>query len=159
MLTLVVARDRNHAIGKGNDIPWYAPEDLQNFKRETLGGVVIMGRNTWDSLPFKPLKNRLNIVVSRDTSLTEHVCGSVGEAIELAHAQGYHRIYGIGGASIYAALLPLADRLLLTEVELTVDGAEVYFPEFDEADWSEAARRPLGGEGPSCVVRELIRKR
>ena len=64
MISLVVARARNGAIGRENTIPWHAPEDLKFFQRETLGGVIIMGRNTWDSLPFKPLKNRVNLVVS-----------------------------------------------------------------------------------------------
>lgn len=77
MLTLIVARARNSAIGKDNDIPWFAPEDLAMFKRETVGGAMIMGRNTWESLPVKPLKSRLNVVVSRDASLTEHVSTSV----------------------------------------------------------------------------------
>ena len=158
MLSLIVARARNGAIGKGNDIPWHAPEDLKMFQRETMGGAVIMGRNTWDSLPFKPLKNRLNIVVSRDSSLTEHVCGTVQQAIQLAKDNGYHRIYGIGGASIYASLLPLADRLMLTEVDLTIDDADVFFPQINEADWREVAKSVLGGEGPACTLRELIRK-
>ena len=63
MITLIVARDRNGAIGKDNDIPWFAPEDLSFFMRETLGGACIMGRNTWDSLPVKPLKSRLNCLL------------------------------------------------------------------------------------------------
>ena len=158
MLSLIVARARNGAIGKGNDIPWHAPEDLKMFQRETMGGAVIMGRNTWDSLPFKPLKNRLNIVVSRDSSLTVHVCGTVQQAIQLAKDNGYHRIYGIGGASIYASLLPLADRLMLTEVDLTIEDADVFFPHINEADWREVSRNVLGGEGPACTLRELIRK-
>ncbi len=63
MLTLVVARAKGGAIGRDGDIPWHAPEDLKMFQRETLGGALVMGRRTWESLPVKPLKNRLNIVV------------------------------------------------------------------------------------------------
>ncbi|CAN0153304.1 unnamed protein product, partial [Chrysoparadoxa australica] len=73
MITLIAAHDRNRAIGKDGDIPWHLPEDLAMFKRETLGGALIMGRRTWESLPFKPLPKRLNIVVSRDKGLTEQV--------------------------------------------------------------------------------------
>ena len=69
---------------------------------ETLGGALIMGRNTWDSLPVKPLSKRLNIVVSSNSQLTEHVAGSVAEAVGIALEQGYQRIYGIGGARISA---------------------------------------------------------
>jgi len=159
MLSLIVARARNGAIGKGNDIPWHAPEDLKMFQRETTGGAIIMGRNTWDSLPFKPLKNRLNIVVSRDTSLTEHVVSSVSEAVSLAYLQGYQRIYGIGGQSIYTEMLPLADRLLVTEVDLEIEQADAFFPDFDEAEWDEVSRADLRADEPLCSLRELIRKR
>jgi dihydrofolate reductase len=159
MLTLIVARARNHAIGKGNDIPWHAPEDLKMFQRETLGGAVIMGRRTWESLPFKPLKNRLNVVVSRDTSLTDIVCGSVREAVQTCYAQGYNRVYGIGGETIYRDLLPLADRLMLTEVDLEIAEADAFFPEFDEAAWEEVATYDVRAADPTCRLRELIRKR
>lgn len=157
MISLIVARARNGAIGKGNDIPWHAPEDLKMFQRETLGGAVIMGRNTWDSLPFKPLKNRLNIVVSRDKSLTDLVVGSVDEAIKTAYAQGYNRIYGIGGESIYREMLPKADRLMLTEVELEITDADAFFPKINETEWREIATYPVRAEKPKCTLRELLR--
>jgi dihydrofolate reductase len=155
MITLIVARDRNGAIGRDGGIPWHLPGDLKMFQRETTGGALIMGRATWESLPVKPLKNRLNIVVSRDCSLTDHVVGSVEEAIALAHAEGYFRLYGIGGAGIYRKMLPLAHRLLLTEVDCAVEGADTWFPEVNEADWREISTLP--GEGElGYVVRELV---
>lgn len=157
MLTLIVARAHGGAIGRDGDIPWHAPEDLKMFQRETSRGAMIMGRKTWESLPFKPLKNRLNIVVSRDASLTEHVVPSVEAALELAHEAGFNRIYGMGGEAIYRALLPMADRLMLTEVDLDVDKADAFFPEINEADWREVARRPLRAENPPCLLRELVR--
>ena len=159
MLTLIVARARNGAIGKGNDIPWHAPEDLKMFQRETTGGAIIMGRNTWDSLPFKPLKNRLNIVVSRDKTLMDTVVSSVQDAVELGYSNGYQRIYGIGGHSIYQDMLPMADRLLVTEVDLEIEAADAFFPEFDEADWIEVASAEIRATDPKCKLRELIRKR
>ncbi|MTH76152.1 dihydrofolate reductase [Paracoccus aestuariivivens] len=159
MLSLIVARARNGAIGKNNEIPWHSPEDLKMFQRETTGGAIIMGRRTWVSLPFKPLKNRLNIVVTRDAHLSEHVAGSVHEAVNMASKAGYNRIYGIGGEAIYREMLPLADRLLLTEVDLEILGADAFFPDFNEADWLELASRQLPGEGPACTLRELIRRR
>ncbi|WP_375175706.1 dihydrofolate reductase [Pseudooceanicola sp.] len=156
MITLIVARDRNHAIGRDGTIPWHLPGDLRMFQRETTGGALIMGRATWESLPVKPLKNRLNIVVSRDRSLADHVVGSVTEAVELAASQGHFRLYGIGGARIYAEMLPLAHRLLLTEVDCAVEGADTWFPEIDEAHWREISSQP--GEGDvGYVVRELVR--
>jgi dihydrofolate reductase len=159
MISLVVARARNGAIGKDNDIPWYAPEDLAFFKRETLGGAVIMGRNTWDSLPFKPLKNRLNIVVTSQTGLAEHCCASVEEAITLAQSMGCARLYGIGGAGIYRAMLPMADRLLVTEVDMDVPDADTFFPDFTDQDWHLNARQELRASDPACVLHEYLRRR
>ncbi|PRY93966.1 dihydrofolate reductase [Donghicola tyrosinivorans] len=158
MISLIVARDRNGAIGKDNTIPWHAPEDLKFFQRETSGAAVIMGRNTWESLPFKPLKNRLNIVVSTRGAEAEHVVSSLEAAIELAEQHGHRRIYGMGGARIYKEMLPLADRLLITEVETEVEGADTWFPEVSDAEWRELGRTVLRAEDPVCTVRELLRR-
>lgn len=158
MITLVVARARNGAIGKDGDIPWHAPEDLKMFQAETMGGAIIMGRNTWDSLPFKPLKGRLNIVISRDTSLTEHVFGDIASAVEFAYAQGKTRIYGIGGQAIYAEMLPMAHRLMLTEVDLEIPEPDAFFPPIDESDWIEQRRTVLRDHTPHCVLRDLVRR-
>lgn len=159
MLSLIVARDRNGAIGRDGDIPWHIPEDLAFFKRETLGGALIMGRRTWESLPFKPLKNRLNLVVSSTLDLPEHVVPDTGTAIETAQRQGYARIYGIGGAGIYRELLPRADRLLISEVDLSVDDPDTFFPAIDAADWTRGAEITLRADGPPCVAVEYLRIR
>lgn len=159
MLSLIVARARNGAIGKDNDIPWHAPEDLKMFQRETTGGALIMGRRTWDSLPVKPLKNRLNCVLSRNPDMAEHVFSTADEAIGFCRGEGYHRIYGIGGQAVYRELLPLADRLLITEVDMAVEDADAFFPDFDEAEWLELHRQPLVQASPRCVLRELVRRR
>ncbi|MBV7378221.1 dihydrofolate reductase [Maritimibacter dapengensis] len=156
MLTLIVARAANGAIGKDGDIPWHAPEDLAMFQRETRGGAIIMGRKTWVSLPVKPLKGRMNCVISRDTSLTEHVFAKPEAAIEAAYAAGYHRVYGIGGAGIYQAMLPMADRLMITEVETEVIGADAFFPDFEDREWREVSARILRDRGPKCTLRELM---
>ncbi|MGR3621684.1 dihydrofolate reductase [Pseudophaeobacter sp.] len=157
MITLIVARDRNGAIGKDNDIPWHAPEDLKAFQRETLGGAIVMGRNTWDSLPFKPLKNRLNLVVSSNSEVADEVYASVQSAVASAYAQGYRRIYGIGGAGIYREMLPLADRLLITEVATEVEAADTFFPEVTAADWRRQGETELRTADPACVMVEYLR--
>ena len=157
MITLIVGRDRNGAIGKDNDIPWHAPEDLKFFQRETLGGAIIMGRNTWDSLPFKPLKNRLNIVVSSGNVNADHVFPSLDAAITFAESQGYCRIYGIGGHGIYKALIPIANRLLITEVDLEIEAPDTYFPDFEDAQWKKIGSLPLRDEAPICVADEYLR--
>jgi len=157
MISLIVARDKNGAIGKDGDIPWHAPEDLKFFQRETMGGAIIMGRNTWDSLPFKPLKNRLNIVVTSQGVDAEHVVGAVAEAVALAEAQGYRRIYGIGGAGIYREMLEIADRLLITEVDLEVNTPDTWFPTVNPNVWRQRGTSILRKENPRCEVVEMIR--
>ncbi|RYH02320.1 dihydrofolate reductase [Salipiger sp. IMCC34102] len=159
MLTLIVARAADGAIGRDGDIPWHAPEDLAMFQRETTGGALVMGRHTWESLPVKPLKNRLNIVVSRDTSLAEHVHPDPVAAIAAATAAGYTRIYGIGGAGIYRALVPLAHRLLITQVVLQVPDADTFFPALDDRDWVEVSRRPIRSAAPACTLCEYLSAR
>jgi dihydrofolate reductase len=159
MLTLIVARAPKGAIGKNGEIPWNIPEDLAVFQRETLGGALIMGRHTWNSLPFRPLKGRLNCVVSRDPGLTDNVCSNLDDALSLCRSQGYHRIYGIGGNAIYSGLLPLADRLLITEVDVHIPDADAFFPEFDKATWAEINQQKLKTQSHTCVVREFIRPR
>jgi dihydrofolate reductase len=157
MITLIVARARGNVIGKDGDMPWHLPQDLKYFMRETMGGACIMGRNTWDSLPFKPLKNRLNIVVTSKGCEAEHCVGSIDEGIALATSLGYHRIYGVGGAGIYSALLPMADRMCITEIDLDVDG-DTFFPAFDGADWRLLTQTELvGEEWPRCIVGEWVR--
>ncbi|RYH10133.1 dihydrofolate reductase [Tropicimonas sp. IMCC6043] len=158
MLTLIVARARDGAIGKAGTIPWHAPEDLAFFKRETLGGALVMGRRTWQSLPVRPLKHRLNLVVSSHPKIAEHVVTSPEAAVARAFAEGYRRVYGIGGEAIYRRLLPQADRLLITEVALEIDGADAFFPEFDPAGWRSLATVPLRLEAPRCILHELIRR-
>ncbi|MBY6152046.1 dihydrofolate reductase [Vannielia litorea] len=158
MLSLIVARDRNGAIGKDGDIPWRAPEDLKFFKRETLGGAVIMGRKTWESLPFKPLPDRLNLVVSSRTDLGVHSFHQPGHALNYAHDAGHRRVYGIGGEGIFKAFMGQADRLLITEVELEIEGADAFMPAFDEADWRLAGEQVLREAEPRCVLREWLRR-
>ncbi len=157
MITLIVARDRNGAIGKDNTIPWHAPEDLKAFQRETLGGAVIMGRNTWDSLPFKPLKNRLNLVVSSNPKAADEVYTSVAAAVEAAHGQGYRRVYGIGGAGIYREMMQMADRLLITEIDMAVAGADTFFPEVSMTDWQRYGETQLRRADPACTMVEYLR--
>lgn len=158
MLTLIAARARNGAIGKDGTIPWHAPEDMAAFQRETLGGALVMGRKTWQSLPVKPLKNRLNLVVSRDPQAAEHVFPSPEAAIEFARSQGWHRVYGIGGEAIYRQLLPVADRLMITEVAQDIAGADAFFPDFDQSDWRQLWQIPLRESSPACVLTEYIRR-
>ena len=158
MISLIVARAHNGAIGRDGGIPWHAPEDLAFFQRETRGGAVIMGRRTWESLPVRPLKGRLNIVVSSGETEADHTVRSVREAISVAQSAGYARIYGIGGASIYAEMLPLADRLLITEVDLAVPDADTFFPDPDMNQWAVINTMDIKTTEPACRLSEMLKK-
>lgn len=158
MLTLIAARSRNDAIGKGNTIPWDAPEDMAFFARETAGGAVIMGRNTWDSLPKKPLPRRMNIVVTTRPFDGDAVASTLDQSLRVAQEAGHARIYGIGGQRIYEGLLPHADRLLVTEVDLEIEDADAFFPAFDPADWRLAGKQTLRADGPTCILHEYLRR-
>jgi dihydrofolate reductase len=158
MLTLIAARSRNGAIGKDNAIPWNTPEDLAFFQRETLGGALIMGRKTWDSLPIKPLKNRLNLVISSNPNIAEHVFSNIQDAADFAFTKGIRRIYGIGGQGIYTALLPHADRLLITEVDIEITNADAFFPNFSGKNWKLVGGQTLRPTAPACVLREYLKR-
>ena len=124
-LGLIYARARNGVIGKNNTLPWHLPEDLAHFKATTLGQPVIMGRKTWDSLPpkFRPLPERLNIVVTRQHDWRAEgaqVAHSVQQALALCPQTSHPWV--IGGAELYAQALPLATRVVVTEIDADFDG-------------------------------------
>ncbi len=160
MLSLIVARARNGAIGRGGTIPWHAPEDLAFFQRETLGGAIIMGRKTWESLPRRPLPRRLNVVVTSQPlpEAENTIFIGLDAARDVAQAGGYMRHYAIGGAAIYAAFLPLADRLLITEVDLDVPDADTFFPDLPPETWRLNAQLTLRETAPRCVLHEYLRR-
>jgi dihydrofolate reductase len=133
IVSLIAVVARNGAIGRGNALLWRLPEDLRHFKRTTLGHPVVMGRKTWDSIG-RPLPGRRNIVVTRDpqwqASGAERA-GSLDEALALARNEA--RLFVIGGAQIYAQALPIADELVLTEVDADAADADTFFPAWDRA--------------------------
>lgn len=147
-LSLVAAVADNGVIGKGNDLPWRLKSDMKWFKQITQFKPVIMGSNTWDSLPRKPLPGRMNIVLTRDLKFEAEgaiVCNSLFEALELAREQaldeGLDDICVIGGANLYAQVLPKADRLYITHVHASPEG-DVHFPEIDRKAWVEISSEP-----------------
>jgi dihydrofolate reductase len=152
-LVLVLAVADDGAIGKNGGLPWRIPEDLRHFKAMTMGHAIIMGRKTWDEVG-KPLPGRRNIVVSRTASQLEgaEIALTLEDAIELARTTDDEpRI--IGGATIYAAALPLASRVYLTEVHRKVE-ADTYF-HLDRTGWRETERRPaMESEGVEFVTLE-----
>jgi dihydrofolate reductase len=132
---------KNRVIGRGNAIPWRLPEDMKHFRAVTLGHAVIMGRATFDSMG-KPLPQRRNVVVTRNTSLKiegADVVHDLGAAIALARTSDEEpRV--IGGGKIYAEALPLATRIYLTVLREDYEG-DTYFPELEQNEWRESERR------------------
>jgi dihydrofolate reductase len=142
---MIAAVAENGVIGRDNQLPWRLPEDLQYFKRTTMGKAVIMGRKTYDSIG-RPLPGRTNIVVSRQPGLVlagvrvvADVSAGVTLATELTAADDGAELVVIGGAEIYAVCMPLAQRLYLTEVAATVAG-DAWFPDWDRDQWRECSR-------------------
>ena len=137
---LIAAVDRNLAIGKDGKIPWHIKEDLQYFKKNTLNTSMIMGRSTFESIG-KPLPDRKNIVMTKSPSNREGVIEvtSATGAIEEANKTS-NKISVIGGESIYKPFLPLANKLLLTEINITVEDADTFFPSWEKDIWIEQSR-------------------
>ncbi|MEY4978220.1 MAG: hypothetical protein RLZZ352_490 [Pseudomonadota bacterium] len=140
-LNLIYARAANGVIGCNNTIPWHLPEDLAHFKRLTLGCPVIMGRKTWDSLParFRPLPGRRNIVLTRnlDWQGPGAECATDLPAAIALCPEG-SEVWVIGGAQIYAQALPLAQRVVATEIAQAFDG-DAFAPALD-GSWQECSR-------------------
>lgn len=141
---LIWAQARGGVIGKDGTMPWHLPEDLAHFKRTTLSHPVIMGRKTWDSIPtrFRPLPGRSNIVITRQTDwnpIGAQRASSVPEALSLCNFA--KQVWVIGGAQIYAQALPLADELVVTEIDADIDG-DAFAPAIGP-EWQAVARQPL----------------
>jgi dihydrofolate reductase len=136
MISIIVAIAENYAIGKNNDLLWHIPEDLKRFKRLTTGHTVVMGKKTYESLPLRPLPNRVNIVITDSPGDRFDHCVmaySIEDALNKLDASVENFI--IGGASVYRQFLPFTDRLYITWVQQLFDG-DVFFPEIDFSEWS-----------------------
>lgn len=138
-LTVIVAMDRNRVIGRDGDLPWHLPNDLKRFKAVTMGHPIIMGRRTHESIG-RALPGRANLVLSRQADYYADGCevfSALPEALRSLADDSEAMV--IGGAAVYAAALPVSNRLLITEVDTEVAG-DVYFPEIVRSEWTETAR-------------------
>jgi len=141
-ISIIVAMSQNYVIGIKNKLPWRISADLKNFKKITLGHPVIMGRKTYDSIG-KPLKDRDNIVISRDKSLKiddVQVVDSLEKAV-FKRADS-PEVFIIGGQQIYQIALPLATHMYITKVDGNFEG-DAYFPDYIQEEWREVAREDL----------------
>ena len=156
---LIVAVADDNAIGAAGSLPWHLSEDLRYFKRTTVSCPVIMGRKTYESLPFRPLKGRLNIVLSRRKTGIPGVVevSSLEEAFLVAGKECGEegRCFVIGGASIYSAALPEMDTLYITRVHTRVPDADSFFPEIDESLWVIDSRSETFTDEPGGITFEF----
>lgn len=142
-LTLVAAVGRNRAIGRDGGMPWHLPEDLAHFKRTTMGGTLVMGRRTWDSIG-RALPGRHTVVVTRQRGWQAPGATTVNSLPEALLVAGDREVFVVGGGEIYAQAMPWAHRLVLTHVDAEPD-AEVFFPQVDPSVWREVERDPHDG--------------
>lgn len=146
---LIWAQARHRVIGRNNALPWHLPEDLKWFKETTSGHPVLMGRRTFESLPVRPLPGRLNIVLSRRQGWLQSLAGpslkqasDLTSGLQVAEDAGHQRTFVIGGQAVFEAALPRADCVLLTEIDLEVEGADAFAPNIaqiftvtEQGDW------------------------
>lgn len=137
LLSIICALTQNRAIGNKGGLLYYLPADLKHFKSLTTGHTVLMGRKTFESLPKGALPNRRNVVITHQTDYSApdiEVFHSFEEALRACEKD--EEVYVIGGESVYAEALPLANRLCLTHIEATPDEADTFFPPFNANDWT-----------------------
>jgi dihydrofolate reductase len=140
---LIWAQARGGVIGADGGLPWHLPEDLKLFRTTTMGATVVMGRRTWESLPerFRPLPGRTNVVLTSDRGWTADGAQPAA-SVEQVVAE-HESFWVIGGGAVYAAFLPHADRLVVTDVDLAVDG-DTWAPVPGDS-WRLVSRTPGDG--------------
>ena len=148
-ISIIVAVDRNMAIGADNKLIYWLPDDLKRFKQLTTGNTIIMGRKTFESLPKGALPNRRNIVLTRSKDAFFEGADrfdSLKKALDDCRKRDCEgdemskEVFIIGGASVYKQAIELADRICLTEIDATSDKADTFFPQFDRDEWKETWR-------------------
>ena len=144
-INLIWAQAHHRVIGLNGTMPWHLPEDLAHLKRSTLGCPVIMGRKTWDSIPprFRPLPDRTNIVITRQKDWKDigaQTANTLPEALFICERMQPipEQIWVIGGAQIYAEALPLAHKIVVTEIDADFEG-DAFAPQLG-AEWQETVR-------------------
>lgn len=145
IISLIVAIAENNAIGLNNDLLWRLPNDMKFFKETTSGHHIITGRKNYISIPkkFRPLPNRTNIVLTRQTDFEEEgvvVCHNIEDAIEIAKKNNEKELFIIGGGQIYKEVMKknLIDKMYVTHVDNTFE-ADTFFPEIDTKVWHQTS--------------------
>ena len=157
MLSIIVAIGKNYEIGRKNQLLCHLPDDLKHFKRTTAGHAVLMGENTWFSLPKRPLPNRRNIVLTLDKGKSyegAEMAYSIDEAMRLCPSE--EEVFIMGGASVYRAAINLMDKLYITHVHTVVADADVFFPEIDSNLWEVEAASPTRRDDGTGLEYEFV---
>lgn len=159
---MIAALAKKQVIGKNNLMPWHMPADLAHFKRVTLGKPVLMGRKTFESIG-RPLPGRRNLVISRNPDYQAEgieVVGSVEAALALLAGSSVEELMVIGGGHLYAEMLPSADCLYLTRIDLAVEG-DTRFPAFDDGQWQrvDCESHPADDKNPHPYSFETWQRR
>jgi dihydrofolate reductase len=148
MIIGIVAVDRNGAIGKGGKLPWHYSADMKFFKETTTGNACVMGYKTWLTLK-KPLPNRLNIVLSRQSEIAPQdsviVCRDIESVLSVARDFNGD-LFVIGGEQVYRSFLPYIEKWIVTEVPLTVEGADAFVPENYLDGFTESGSKQIDEE-------------
>ena len=153
---MIVAICNGNGIGNTNSIPWYSPVDLKHFSKLTKTTInkddmnaIIMGRKTWDSIPKKPLPKRFHIILTKKPELIDLTEKKYENCIALTSTDEVERFcieknfansWIIGGQSIYKEFMPLANKLLITEIDIVVEKPDTFFPAWNKEDWIENSR-------------------
>ena len=153
-VTLIAAMGKNHAIGLDGAMPWHLPAELQHFKQATMGKAILMGRKTWQSIG-RPLPGRQNIVISRNTAFSATgaaVVDSLATAVEISESD---EIMVIGGGQLYSLALPLAQRMLLTMIDIE-PMADTWFPKWDETQWKQTTVKHYTADGKNDLAYRIV---
>ena len=157
MLSIIVAISENYAIGKAGDLLCHLPNDLKHFKELTTGATVVMGKNTFFSLPRRPLPNRRNIVLTRDESFqyeNTEVAHSIDHLLSILSAD--EKVFIIGGGEVYKQFMPLVDELQIKHIHHTCEDADTFFPDIDPSVWSVADRSELQTDPETGYTFEFV---
>lgn len=141
-VSFIVAKSENNVIGVNNKLPWHLKDDLQNFKKITMGHHILMGRKTFESIG-KPLPGRMSLVVSTEPRANQDQVlwfNSIFRAIKQAERNGETELFIIGGEKIFKAALSLVDRIYLSEVKATIQG-DAFFPQLSMKNWKKISEQ------------------
>ena len=153
-ITLIAAMGKNRAIGLDGKMPWHLPAELQHFKQATMGKTIVMGRKTWQSIG-RPLPGRQNIVVSRNPEF-EAIGANVADSLAVAVEQSQtDEVMVIGGGQLYELALPLAQRMVLTLIDIEPE-ADTWFPAWESNQWEQTEERRFDIDDNNALAYRIV---